>query len=249
MANIANWADEQRSRFREGVGDPLSNIMDDSRQVVGSVEAELYDISDILNRLNKNMPHYRNAQAARNNWEPVYLNQFDVIITPPERVFGTGYFADLIAEQVKSVKGLPEIVPTGTVEQKYLWAKRTFSSPVPEDSTAELEIAFEVNLNNRNSMYTYELLRAWSDLSFNQYQGIHGLRRDYTGQMTILVHNKVRRVFRQFDFRPVYITEPFNSMELDYLSDEIYVLTAKFKADGWSEKRNGEIKPEINNKK
>ena len=37
--------------------------------------------------------------------------------------------------------------------------------------------------------------------------------------------------------------EPLTAMTLDYLSEEIYVLTANFKSDMWSDKR---IKPKTN---
>ena len=29
------------------------------------------------------LPHFSNSTASRNNYEPVYLNQFEVIIQPP----------------------------------------------------------------------------------------------------------------------------------------------------------------------
>ena len=56
--------------------------------------------------------------------------------------------------------------------------------------------------------------------------------------MSVLIHNKGRKVYREFTFNPVYMMEPLKQMELDYQSDEIFVLTAKFKADSWKENRN-----------
>ena len=240
MTFVKNWLDQADSgvdsfRERNGIDDALKS----ANAAIGSVESELQDVTDLLNRLNKNLSHYKNSQASINNWEPVFLNQFDVVITPPAAMTATGYFTDLLVEQVKSVRGLPEITPTGTVEQRYLWATRTFSKPVPEDVTAELEMEFEVNLNSRNSMYAYEVLREWADLIFNYKRGHNGVKRDYVGNITVIVHNKVRRVFRQFNFNPVYMFDPLNNMELEYLSDDIYRLTARFKADAWKEIRTG----------
>ena len=205
----------------------LNNIAD-------AIEGELNSISQFLNK--GRLPHYDNSPASVHNFEPVYLNQFDVIITPPAHI-GNHHFTDLLIEQVKSVTGLPEIVATDTVDQSYMWGKRTFSKPVPAETTAELEIKFEVNLNARNTMYVYEMLRMWSDLSFDYGTGFHGMKRQYAGKMTVLIHNKRYRVFRQFHFNSVYLMAPLTQMDLDYLSDEIYVLTAKFKSDGWKEKR------------
>lgn len=237
MGGIKNWLDGAEQSVNDFVDDNVGGALDAVNGSLGAVEGALNDITGFLNRFNKNLPHYKNATAARENLEPVYLNQFDIVITPPAKINGNGYYVDMLIEQVKSVSGLPEISPTGTTEQKYMWATRTFSKPVPEKTTADLVIEFEINLSKRNSMYVYEMLRAWADLSFNYNSGFHGLKRQYAGEMTILVHNKVRRVFRQFNFNPVYMYDSMTQMELAYLSDEIYVLTAQFRADGWKEKR------------
>lgn len=238
MAYVKNWLDQGESGMTSLTDKYVDPYLEDITDVTGAVQSELMDVSNFLNRFNRNLPRYANSQASVRNWEPVFLNQFDVIITPPAAISGTGYFVDLLVEQVKDVKGLPEIVPTRTVEQQYMWAKRTFSKPVPEETTAELQISFEVNLNHRNSMYVYEMLRAWADLGFDQSTGMHGMKRQYSGEITVLIHNKIRRVFRQFNFKPVYMINSLTQMELAYLSDDIYVVSAVFKADAWKEKRN-----------
>jgi hypothetical protein len=179
------------------------------------------------------LPHFSNSQAAMNNWEPLYLNQFEVIITPPATVNG----ADILIEHVKKLSGLPEITPVGFVEQHYKFAKRTYAAAKPEDTTAELEIDFEVNLNDSNSMYIYNTLRQWADIHFDPMTGAQGLKAEYAGEMTVLIHNKKLHVYREFKFKPVFMIEPLKEMELDYLSEDIYVLTAKFKADAWKEAR------------
>jgi hypothetical protein len=162
-----------------------------------------------------------------------------VVITPPSAISSANHtFVDMLAEHVKDVSGLPEMLPTGVVEQQYLWVKRSFSMPVPESPVADLTIDFEINLNNRNTMYVYEMLRKWAELSFKPDTNMHGTRRDYMGEMTVIVHNKMRRAYRTFNFKAVFLTNPFNSMELAYLSDEIYVLSVTFRTDGWTEKRN-----------
>ena len=51
------------------------------------------------------LPHWDNAQAARNYYEPIFQNQFEVIITPPAAITDN---VDLLVEQIISIKGLPE---------------------------------------------------------------------------------------------------------------------------------------------
>lgn len=189
----------------------------------------------INTQVGSGLPHYSNSQASMNNWEPLYLNQFEVIITPPSTInSGVGF----LVEHVKKITGLPEITPVGTVEQFYKFAKRTYSAAKPEDTTAELEMEFEVNLGESTDMYIYNTLRAWADIHYNPETGSQGLKRDYVGAMTVLIHNKARSVYREFVFSPVYMMDPIKQMELDYQSDEIYVLSCKFKADAWKENRN-----------
>jgi hypothetical protein len=193
----------------------------------------------ITTNVTSGLPHYRNSKAAVEKYEPLYLNQFEVILSPPAAVAGTEQ-VKLLVEHVKKVTGLPEITPVGTVEQYYKFAKRTYAAAKPEDTTAELEIEFEVNLNEANAMYTYNTLRRWSNLTFDPDTGGQGVKVQYAGMATIAIHNKQRNIYRIFSFDPVYPMEPFNPMELDYVSDEIYRLTAKFKADAWKEERNGQ---------
>lgn len=238
MAYTRNWLDKQEDSIESFLDRTVNPALEDANNAVGMVEGELGDVNSFLNRYNKVMPHFRNSTAGVNNWEPVFLNQFDVIISPPKAISGNGYYVDILTEQVKNVTGIPEIIPTGLVEQKYLWATRSYSKPVPESSTANIEISFEVNLNSRNSMYVYEMMRDWAELQFNPAKSMHGTKADYAGEITVIMYNKVHRVFRQFNFRSTFLSEPFNAMELDYLSDEIYVLTVKFRSDAWKEVRN-----------
>lgn len=182
------------------------------------------------------LPHFNNSKAAMNNWEPLFLNQFEVLITPPLTVAG----ADILVEHVKKITGLPEITPTAVAEQFYKFAKRTFSGSKPEDTTAELEVEFEVNLDDTNSMYVYNTLRQWANIQFNPMTGGQGIKKDYAGEMSVIIFNKAQEIYREFRFKPVYLFEPFNPMEMDYQSEDLYVMTAKFKADAWKETRTGQ---------
>lgn len=185
------------------------------------------------------LPHFKNSRAAVEHFEPLFLNQFEVLFTPPAAIGGGA----ILMEHVKKISGLPEITPVGFVEQWYKWAKRTSPKSKPEDTTAELEIDFEVNLDNENnSMYVYNTLRAWSDLIFDPMTGSQSMKRDVVGSMSVHIYNKAQKIYREFVFSPVYLIDPLKSMDLEYLSEDIYVLTAKFKADAWTEKRNlGEV--------
>jgi hypothetical protein len=187
-------------------------------------------------RLTSGLPHFSNSAAAVNNWEPLYLNQYEVIFTPPAVIGGV----DLLLEQVKTVKGLPEITPTGIVTQKYKFAERVYANAAPEKTHAEFTIEFEVNLDDSNSMYTYNTLRQWANIHYNPNRGSQGLKRDYAGSIYVAISNKAQEIYRSFNFKTAFMMDPLNSMDLDYGSkDGIYSLTAKFVSDNWEELRNG----------
>ena len=94
---------------------------------------------------------FDNSTAAVTYYEPLFLNQFEVIITPPSLIAGAT--DGLLVEHVKKISGLPELTGVGTVNQFYKFAKRTYATGAPKETTATLTIDFEVNLNEENDYY------------------------------------------------------------------------------------------------
>ncbi len=185
------------------------------------------------------LPHFDNSTAATNYYEPIFLNQFEVIITPPATI--TGPNDGLLVEHVTKITGLPELTGVGTVDQYYKFAKRTFAAGTPKQTDAQLTIDFEVNLNEDNDAYVYNKMRAWGDLTFDPLNGRQGLKVDYIGEIYVAIFNKAQDIFREFRFSPAYLTGNLNEMSLDYKSDALYKLTAKFQCDSFKETRIGAI--------
>lgn len=185
------------------------------------------------------LPHWANSRAATQFYEPVFQNQFEVIITPPRSIAGAEGL-DILVEHVLSVDGLPEILPT-VVEQKYKFATRSYSGARPENTVADLTVVFTVNLNEENNMYVYNILRGWADISYNPLNGQQGLKRDYYGQMAVTVSNKAQEVFRTYTFTPVIFNGPLNAIKLGYSEANLYEITAKFRADNWKDSRIGAL--------
>ena len=184
------------------------------------------------------LPHFDNSKASTEYYEPLFLNQFEVIITPPSTITAN---VDLLVEHVKKITGLPELTGVTTVEQFYKFAKRTYASGKPAKTDAELSIDFEVNLNEENDMYVYNILRAWGDLTFDPLNGRQGLKKDYAGQIYVAIFNKAQDIYREFRFTPAYLTGSLSPMDLDYSVDGIYKVTAKFQCDAYKETRIGAI--------
>jgi hypothetical protein len=184
------------------------------------------------------LPHWKNSAAAINYWEPVFQNQFTIAITPPAAASNTN--TPLLVEHVVSVDGIPEILPA-TIEQRYKFAQRSYSASRPENTIADLSIIFTVNLNSTNDMYIYNSLRAWADLHYNPLNGRQGLKINQIGTIAIQIQNKAGQVFRTFNFSPCIMSGPLSAIKLDYTSTELYQITAKWRADSWSETRVGQL--------
>ena len=164
------------------------------------------------------LPHYQNSLFGINKYEPVYLNQFEVQITPPAAVLG----GPILLQQVTSISGLGVDKTPAATQQKYKFAVRNYAGAKPETTVFDLAVNFTVNLNDANSMYVFKTLRQWTDLIYNPLTGAMGIKRDYTGTIVISVFNKQGDVFRRITCRDCFPISPIDAMELDYTGTELY---------------------------
>jgi hypothetical protein len=179
------------------------------------------------------LPHYRNSKAAMAQYEPVYLSQFEITLQPPAAVSGW----TLVMENVLKVSGVDVNRSPAVVEQKYKSAKRSFAGGMVDNTTVDIQLEFEVNLDDANSMYVYKALRKWSDLIYDPLTGRMGLKKDYTGgPMIINYFNKNGDIFRQLKFPVCFPTSPITPIESDFSSNEIYKITGfTLRCDYWEE--------------
>ena len=200
------------------------------------------------------LPHFKNSTAGPARYEPVYLNQFEVIITPPPAIKGkAGFASNLMLEHVKKVTSLPELSGNAggaIITQKYKFAERAYAASKPTTTLSKFTIEFELNLNTTNDNYIYNAFRAWADLIYNPMTGQQGLKVDYAGtsadaaSVQITMFNRTGAIFREFVFAPVFLdTTLFTATTLDYASEGntgIASLTVPFVADRYVETRVGQ---------
>jgi len=180
------------------------------------------------------LPHYSSSKASVNKFEPVFLNQFEVTISPPAGVpviAGNPGSANILLEQVTNVTGLQVDQNSGEITQQYKFAKRYYSGAAPSKTGLEVSIGFEVNLNDDNSMYVFKILRQWSDLIYNPLTGAMGLKKDYTGNILINVFNKQGDIFRKINLRDCFPMSPITEMQLNYTQTSIYKIDVQWAVD------------------
>ena len=177
------------------------------------------------------LPHYQNSLFGINKYEPVYLNQFEVLITPPAAVLG----GPILVQQVTSITGLGVDKTPAATQQKYKFAVRNYAGAKPEQTVFDLTVNFTVNLNDANSMYVFKTLRQWTDLIYNPLTGAMGVKRDYTGTIVLSIFNKQGDVFRRITCRDCFPISPIGAMELDYAGTELYDVSLQWAVDYWDD--------------
>jgi hypothetical protein len=182
------------------------------------------------------LPHFNSAKAAVQLYEPVYLNQFEVIIQPPVGVSNPvgNPGRTLLVENVLSVTGLSVDKNPQPIEQRYKFSKRRYAGGVVDDTGVKFRIEFETNLDDNNSNYVFKTLRQWSDLVYNPLTGAMGIKSVYAGGSYVLVSifNKQGDVFRRVKLMNCFPVDQIRSLDLDYTNGtNPYKISLSFRAD------------------
>lgn len=170
--------------------------------------------------------HFSGSKASVNKHEPVYLTKFEAtfVLPPPLQ---PKYGGELLTEQIKKVGGLTTDKLPETKEQFYRFHKRRYAGSVI-DTNIDLEMAFEVNVNENNVTYPYNTIKDWCRLIYDPMTGLMMLKKDYTGSLTLEIHDKIGTVLRKVYFPMIFPIDPPNSWDLEYATDNIYEMTVKF---------------------
>lgn len=182
------------------------------------------------------LPHFTSAKAAVSLYEPVYLNQFEVILQPPIAVsnpVGNGG-RTLMVENITQISGLEVDKTPNPVTQNYKFANRRYAGGAVEDTGAKIRVQFQTNLDDNNSNYVHKTLRQWSDLVYNPLTGAMGIKTNYAGgcYMLISIFNKQGDVFRRMKFFNIFPTKAIDPLPLTYESGQgLYTINAEFRAD------------------
>ena len=182
------------------------------------------------------LPHFTSAKAAVQLYEPVYLNQFEVIIQPPVGVSNPvgNPGRTLLVENVLSVSGITVDKNPQPLEQRYKFSKRRYAGGAIDDTGVKVRIEFETNLDDNNSNDVFKSLRQWSDLVYNPLTGAMGIKSVYAGGTYILisVFNKQGDVFRRIKLLNCFPVDQIKSLDLDYTNGTTpHKIALSFRAD------------------
>lgn len=183
------------------------------------------------------LPHYKNSKAGMEQFEPVYMNLFQVSLIPPPGV--TIWDKELIIENVIKVTGMAtDKLPETIIQQTFKGHKRSYAGSLVGATHVDVTIEFEVNVNNDNSMYVYKALRRWSDLVYDPLTGAMTPKLSYASKQSLLtvhLYKKNGDIIRTWIYPSVFPSQALAEMPLDYGSQTNYKATMKFRADYWED--------------
>ena len=184
------------------------------------------------------LSHFRNSRAAQELFEPVYLNLFTIQIQLPDAVGSTPENTNLLLENVQTIGGLKSHkFPAAPVAQQYKWATRRFAGAKPSETTMDLTVTFEVNVDHTPSVYTIKTLRKWCDLVYDPLTGRTGVKADYIAPwMLITMYDRAARPFWQWKCYNVFPMTAMPELALDYMSEAIFKIEGfGIAVDMWDE--------------
>lgn len=184
------------------------------------------------------LPHWKNSRASQMLYEPVYLNLFTIQLVLPSGVGSDDENTNMLLENVQNISGLvSHSFPTSPVAQQYKWAARRFAGAKPDQTTMDVGINFEVNLNDNHSAYVLKTLRKWCDLVYDPLTGRTGLKKDYVAPWALItMYDRAANPFWQWKLYNVFPMSQIPAPELGFMSEEIYRIEGfTIACDYWDE--------------
>jgi hypothetical protein len=162
--------------------------------------------------------------------EVVYLNLFEVTFILPVILQAQGRDPILLLENSTKVD-LDAAALTAfditNVTQRYKYSTREFLT-TPTKTSGEVNIPFQINVNQEGAMETWNTMKAWYDLVFNSQNGSLHYKSDLIGTIIVNQHDKKGVVLRRVTFQNVQLKK-LGGYDLDWSSNEIIKeVTANF---------------------
>ena len=154
--------------------------------------------------------------------EVVYLNLFEVTFILPVILQAQGRDPILLLENATKIDLGAANLTSFDVEkkqQRYKYSTREFLT-TPSQTSGEIKIPFQVNVNQEGAMETWNTMKAWYDLLFNSQNGSLHYKSDMIGTIIVNQHDKKGVVLRRVTFQNVQLKE-LEGYGLDWSSNDI----------------------------
>ena len=163
--------------------------------------------------------------------EPVYLNLFEITFILPTILQAQGRDPILMLQQANSVT-LDLTKDIDVKDQRFKYSTRAFLT-TPSQTHMEFDIKFNVNVNDQNSMETWNVLKAWYDLVWNSQNGTLHYKSDIIGTIIVNQHDRKGVIIRRVTFQNAQL-RGIDAPSLAWSTNDIWSdVGARFVADYW----------------
>lgn len=121
----------------------------------------------------------------------------------------------------------------GVAEQYFKYSGRLFLATAKANSVIkDLSISFNVNVDDKWSIRTWNYMKKWYDLGWNSQTGELHYKREMVGTIVAHIHDRQGVVVRRVEFRNVQL-QGLKGMEFNWENELIIDGQVKFIADYW----------------
>ncbi len=180
------------------------------------------------------LPHFHSVLSHNLNNEPVYKALFELTFDLPQILGRTVTEVQLLLENARNIK-LPLTPDIEVKTQNFKFSTRSYVTLPSQTHVADLDINFNMNENDKQSVFTWNMLKAWYDLAWNSQTGETHTKREMIGNIVVNQHNKKGQVIRRVTYKNVQIVG-ISEIELNWDSPtDILECSGKFVADYWED--------------
>ena len=180
------------------------------------------------------LPHFSNIRSHNELWEPIYVNLFEVNFILPLILQAENRDPILLMENCKKIS-LPLTPVVENASQKFKFSDREFLL-TPARTSIDVDIDFNINQDDTNSVFVWNTLKRWYDLVWNSQTGETCYKKDIVGTIIVLQHDKKGVVIRRVVYNNCQIKEITGYSDLDWSSTSIIEgISGKFVADYWED--------------
>jgi hypothetical protein len=185
------------------------------------------------------LPHYTNISNVGSPGGPgtlpdevVYTNLFEITFILPVILQAQGRDPILLLENATKApdNGTLTTFDVGEAEQRFKYSTRKFLT-TPTKTAGEIDIPFQVNVNQQGSMEQWATLKAWFDLVFNSQNGSLHYKSDLIGTIIVNQHDKKGVILRRITYQNCQL-KSLTGWAMDWASAAIVQeVTGKFVYD------------------
>lgn len=172
------------------------------------------------------LPFFDNIISANQNFEAVYPALFEITFDLPAILGRTTTEVTLLLENARSI-ALPVTPEIELVTQRFKFSTRAYVTLPTQTHIPDLEVLFNLNENDKNAVFVWNIMKAWYDLAWNSQTGETHTKSEMVGAIVVNQHNKKGQVIRRVTYRNVQIFG-IDAVELSF-DDSAKILESKCK--------------------